>query len=85
MVQWRKAGYDVAPLEDYLENIEGFKLKAKEVLSQGKTVKAKCLNQLDMWRKKGFDVSELEPLIETDLDAFAEKAKEVLKKQKKNK
>ena len=85
MVQWRKAGYDVAQLEDYLEDVEGFKTKAKEILSQGKVIKTKCLNQLDMWRKKGFDVSELEPLIETDLDAFAEKAKEVLKRQKKNK
>jgi hypothetical protein len=36
-----------------------------------------------MWREKGFDVSELEPILDTDIDIFQEKAKEILKKQKK--
>jgi hypothetical protein len=83
VVKWRKAGYDVAPLEDYLEDVEGFKTKAKEVLGDGKTVKLRYLKQLEMWREKGFDVSELEPILDTDIDIFQEKAKEILKKQKK--
>ena len=83
MVQWRKAGYDVGGLEGYLEDVEGFKIKAKEVLSQGKVVKGKYQKQLEMWREKGFDVSELEPLLETDIDAFMDLAKDILKKQKK--
>ena len=83
MVQWRKSGYDVAGLDAYLEDVEGFKAKAKEVLGQGKVVKNRYIKQLEMWREKGFDVTELEPLLETDVDAFADKAKEVLKKQKK--
>lgn len=83
MVQWRKSGYDVAGLEEYLEDVEGFKIKAKEVLGNGKTIKTKCLKQMEMWKAKGFDVSELEPLLENDIDAFTEKAKDVLKKQKK--
>lgn len=83
MVQWRKSGYDVTGLEEYLEDVEGFKVKAKEVLGNGKTIKTKCLKQMEMWKEKGFDVSELEPLLENDIDAFTEKAKDVLKKQKK--
>ncbi len=83
VVKWRKAGYDVAPLENYLEDVEGFKIKAKEVLGDGKTVKLRYLKQLEMWREKGFDVSELEPILDTDIDLFQEKAKEILKKQKK--
>jgi len=81
--KWRKAGYDTAGLEAYLEDVEGFKAKAKEVLAAGKVIRNKYRNQLDMWKEKGFDISELEPLLDTDLDAFAEKAKEILKKQKK--
>jgi hypothetical protein len=84
LTQWRKAGYDVAPLEDQLEDVEAFKAKAKEVLAQGKVIKNRCAKQLDMWREKGFDVSELEPLLETDVPEFMEKAKEVLKRQKKH-
>lgn len=83
MEQWRKAGYDVAPLEQHLGDVEAFKAKAKEVLGQGKVIKIRCAKQLDMWREKGFDVSELEPLLETDVAEFMERAKDILKKQKK--
>ncbi len=37
---------------------------------------------MEIWREKGFDVSELEPLLETDIEAFKAKTKEVLKGQK---
>ncbi len=83
MDKWRKSGYDVSGLQEHLEDVEGFKSKAKEILAAGKVIKNKYRNQLDTWREKGFDVSELEPLLDTDLDAFAEKAKDILKKQKK--
>lgn len=83
MDQWRKSGYDVSGLDLFLEDVEGFKVKAKEILGNGKVVKAKYTKQLEMWKEKGFDVSELEPLLETDLDAFMDLAKDVLKKQKK--
>jgi ribosomal protein L40E len=83
MDQWRKSGYDVSGLEQYLEDVEGFKVKAKEILGNGKVVKIKYAKQVEMWKEKGFDISELEPLLETDLDAFMEKAKDILKKQKK--
>ena len=82
MVKWRKSGYDVAPLEGFLDDVEDFKAKAKEVLGNGKVVKQRCEKQLQMWKEKGFDVSELEPMLETDIDMFQEKAKEILKKQK---
>jgi len=85
MDKWRKSGYDVSGLQEHLEDVEGFKSKAKAILAAGKVIKNKYKNQLDTWREKGFDVSELEPLLDTDLDAFAEKAKDILKKQKKNK
>jgi hypothetical protein len=85
MDKWRKSGYDVTGLQEYLEDVEGFKSKAKEILAAGKVIKNKYKIQLDTWREKGFDVSELEPLLDTDLDAFAEKAKDILKKQKKKK
>lgn len=83
MVQWRKSGYDVSGLDQYLEDVEGFKVKAKEILGNGKTIKTKYAKQLEMWKEKGFDISELEPLLETDIDAFMDLAKDVLKKQKK--
>ncbi len=83
IVKWRKAGYDVAPLEKYIDDVEGFKAKAKEVLGEGKIVKLRYMKQIEMWREKGFDVSELEPILETDVDLFPGKAKEILKKQKK--
>jgi hypothetical protein len=83
MDQWRKSGYDVSGLDQYLEDVEGFKVKAKEILGNGKVVKTKYAKQVEMWKEKGFDVSELEPLLETDLDAFMDKAKDILKKQKK--
>lgn len=81
--QWRKAGYDVDGLDQYYIDVETFKMKAKEALEKGKVNQKKFQKQMEMWREKGFDVSELEPLLKTDLDAFQEKAKEVLKKQKK--
>ena len=83
LVKWRKAGYDVKPLEPLLGDVEAFKVKAKEVLGDGKTVKLRYLKQLEMWREKGFDVTELEPILESDVDLFQEKAKELLKKQRK--
>ena len=83
LVKWRKSGYDVSELETYLDDVEGFKTKAKEVLGNGKIVKLRCLKQVEMWREKGFEVSELEKILETDIDLFQEKAKEILKKQKK--
>ena len=81
--QWRKAGYDVDDLDQYYGDVETFKVKAKEVLEKGKVVRAKYEKQLEMWREKGFDVSGLEPLLNKDIDAFKDKAKDVLKQQKK--
>ena len=81
--QWRKAGYDIDGLDQYYTDIEMFKVKAKEALKKGKVIRQRYEKQVEMWREKGFDVSELEPLLDKDLDAFQEKAKEVLKKQKK--
>jgi hypothetical protein len=81
--EWRKAGYDVSGLEDFLDNVEVFKAKAKVVLKMGKVIKEQYAKQLEAWREKGFDVSELEPLLATDIDAFKEKAADILKRQKK--
>ena len=81
--QWRKAGYDIEGLDDYYTDVEGFKVEAKKVLENGKVIQKKYEKQMEMWREKGFDVSELEPLLKSDLDAFQDKVKEVLKKQKK--
>lgn len=81
--EWRKAGYDVSGLEDFLDNVEVFKAKAKVILKMGKVIKEQYAKQLEAWREKGFDVSELEPLLATDIDAFKEKAADILKKQKK--
>lgn len=81
--QWRKAGYDIEGLDEYYRDVEAFKVKAKECLEKGKIVRAKYEKQLEMWREKGFDVSELEPLLNKDIDAFKDKAKDVLKQQKK--
>ena len=81
--QWRKAGYDTDGLDQYYIDVETFKVKAKEVLEKGKVIQKKYEKQMEMWREKGFDVSELEPLLKSDLDAFQDRAKEVLKKQKK--
>lgn len=81
--QWRKAGYDTDGLDQYYTDVETFKVEAKKVLENGKVLQKKFEKQMDMWREKGFDVSELEPLLKSDLDAFQDKVKEVLKKQKK--
>lgn len=81
--QWRKAGYDIDGLDDYYADVETFKEKAKEALEKGKVIQKKYETQMGMWREKGFDVSELEPLLKTDLDAFQDRAKNILKKQKK--
>ncbi|MBA3045136.1 MAG: zinc finger Ran-binding domain-containing protein [Candidatus Thermoplasmatota archaeon] len=82
LIKWRKAGYEITELEQYLDDVEGFKEKAKMVLGNGKVVKQRYKKQIEMWKEKGFDVSELEPILETDVDMFPEKAKEILKKQK---
>jgi hypothetical protein len=80
--EWQKAGYDTSGLEKYLDNVKEFKEQAKLALKKGKVVKKQYQEQLEAWREKGFDVSELEPLLETDILAFKEKAKDVLKSQK---
>jgi len=79
--QWRKTGYDVDDLEQYLDDLNEFKVRAKTALKKGKTVREKYVKQLKMWKEKGFDVNELEPLLETDIPALIEKAKEILKDQ----
>ena len=81
--EWGKAGYDTTGLDDYLEDVKEFKEQAKTVLKKGKVIKKQYQIQLEAWKEKGFDVSELEPLLETDVLAFKEKSKEVLKSQKK--
>jgi hypothetical protein len=81
--EWGKAGYDTTGLEDYLDDVKEFKEQAKASLKKGKVVKKQFEIQLEAWKEKGFDVGELEPLLETDVLAFKEKSKEILKAQKK--
>ncbi len=79
--EWKRAGYEASDLEDYIDDIKTFKVKAKEALKKGKVVKKQYQKQLEMWKEKGFDVSEIEPLLDTDVEAFKEKAAEIIKQQ----